>query len=714
MSIKTAEALISEVKSHNPLADEKLLRKAYSFALKAHRDQLRKSGEFFVSHPLEVALICASFGLDTPTIVAALLHDVVEDTSVQMGEIKREFGSEVANLVDGVTKLERVRLKPDSLQGENLRKMVVAMAQDVRVILIKLADRLHNMRTIDFLPKSKQKEKAKETLEIYAPLAHRLGIAHIKTELEDLAFRVLEPEKFNTIQKLVRETRGGREAYLTQAKKILKRELKRVGITADVSGRVKHFYSIYQKMKEKGKEFHEIYDLSALRIIVNSVRDCYAALGVVHSLWKPIPGRFKDYIAMPKFNMYQSLHTSVIGPDGKPLEIQIRTQEMHYIAEYGIAAHWRYKEGMKEPDKFEERISWLRQVLELGSELKDPEEFMKSLKLDLVPDEVYVFTPKGDVITLPQGATPIDFAYAIHTEVGHSCVGAKVNKQIVPLDYELQVGDIVEIITSKTSPGPSRDWLRIVKTSRARSKIRQWFSREEREDNIQLGKEALHKALRKHRLEGAVSFESDVFEKLAKEFNYKSIDDFLAGIGSGKVSPKQVAGRIIQLLSLTPLEEKVEIKPVKKKEERKVGVKVKGVGDVLVRLARCCNPVPGDEIVGFITRGRGVSVHRKDCPNLRELSRDEERFVPVSWERRQKGPFQVEIKVEALDRTKLLKDVSAVLSDSGVNILSAQVSTTKDGLAILRFVFELGNLKLLKRIFQDIKRVDSVFNVERV
>jgi GTP pyrophosphokinase len=570
------------------------------------------------------------------------------------------------------------------------------------------------MRTIDFLPKSKQKEKAKETLEIYAPLAHRLGIAHIKTELEDLAFRVLEPEKFNTIQKLVRETRGGREAYLTQAKKILKRELKRVGITADVSGRVKHFYSIYQKMKEKGKEFHEIYDLSALRIIVNSVRDCYAALGVVHSLWKPIPGRFKDYIAMPKFNMYQSLHTSVIGPDGKPLEIQIRTQEMHYIAEYGIAAHWRYKEGMKEPDKFEERISWLRQVLELGSELKDPEEFMKSLKLDLVPDEVYVFTPKGDVITLPQGATPIDFAYAIHTEVGHSCVGAKVNKQIVPLDYELQVGDIVEIITSKTSPGPSRDWLRIVKTSRARSKIRQWFSREEREDNIQLGKEALHKALRKHRLEGAVSFESDVFEKLAKEFNYKSIDDFLAGIGSGKVSPKQVAGRIIQLLSLTPLEEKVEIKPVKKKEERKVGVKVKGVGDVLVRLARCCNPVPGDEIVGFITRGRGVSVHRKDCPNLRELSRDEERFVPVSWERRQKGPFQVEIKVEALDRTKLLKDVSAVLSDSGVNILSAQVSTTKDGLAILRFVFELGNLKLLKRIFQDIKRVDSVFNVERV
>jgi GTP pyrophosphokinase len=417
---------------------------------------------------------------------------------------------------------------------------------------------------------------------------------------------------------------------------------------------------------------------------------------------------------MPKFNMYQSLHTSVIGPDGKPLEIQIRTQEMHYIAEYGIAAHWRYKEGMKEPDKFEERISWLRQVLELGSELKDPQEFMKSLKLDLVPDEVYVFTPKGDVITLPQGATPIDFAYAIHTEVGHSCVGAKVNKQIVPLDYELQVGDIVEIITSKTSPGPSRDWLRVVKTSRARSKIRQWFSREEREDNIQLGKEALHKALRKHRLEGVVSFESDVFEKLAKEFNYKSIDDFLAGIGGGKVSPKQVAGRLIQLLSLAPSEEKAEIKPVKKKEERKVGVKVKGVGDVLVRLARCCNPVPGDEIVGFITRGRGVSVHRKDCPNLKELFRDEERFVPVSWERRQKGPFQVEIKVEALDRTKLLKDVSAVLSDSGVNILSAQVSTTKDGLAILRFVFELGNLKLLKRIFQDIKRIDSVFNVERV
>jgi GTP pyrophosphokinase len=469
-------------------------------------------------------------------------------------------------------------------------------------------------------------------------------------------------------------------------------------------------------MKEKGKEFSEIYDLSAIRVIVETVKDCYAALGVVHSLWKPIPGRFKDYIAMPKFNMYQSLHTSVMGPEGKPLEIQIRTQEMHQIAEFGVAAHWRYKEKIKTPDEFEKRLSWLRQVFELGSELKDPREFLRSLKLDLVPEEVYVFTPRGDVVSLPQGSTPLDFAYQIHTEVGHSCVGAKVNKRIVPLDYKLKTGDVVEILTSKSSPGPSRDWLKIVKTSRARSKIRQWFSREEREDYSQIGREALQKILKKQGLLNTVSFESAEFENLARSFNYKKVEDFLAGIGSGQVSAKQVVSRLIQERSKQTPQPAVSTsaKKIKVKEVTESGVKVKGVSDVLVRLASCCNPVPGDEIIGYVTRGRGVTVHRLNCPNLKELLKDEQRLIEVSWSRKLKGPFKTEIRVQALDRTHLLRDVSTVLSDSGVNILSATVTTTRDGLAILDFVFELGNLSLLKTILANVRKVDSVFDVQRV
>jgi GTP pyrophosphokinase len=714
-ALAVAKELIEEVHSYNPLADTELLEKAFNFALEAHRHQVRKSGEGYISHPLEVAKICASLGLDTSTIAAALLHDVVEDTSIKLSQVKEEFGEEIASLVDGVTKIERIRWRSQTKQAENIRKVIVAMAEDVRVILIKLADRLHNMRTISHISPQKQRLKAEETLEVYAPLAHRLGIANIKTELEDLSFQVLNKEKYDQIARLVSQTQQARETYIEAVRKILEGELKKMGIEGEVRGRIKHFYSIYQKMQEKGKEFHQIYDLAALRVIVPTVRDCYAVLGVAHSLWKPIPGRFKDFIAMPKFNMYQSLHTSVIGPEGRPLEIQIRTDEMHRIAEYGIAAHWRYKEGVKEADQFEERLSWLRQLLEIGSDLKDPREFMRSLKLGLVPDEVYVFTPKGDVVALPQGATPIDFAYSIHTEVGHACVGAKVNNQIVTLDYELKLGDIVEILTSKSSHGPSRDWLQIAKTSRARSKIRQWFSREEKKDHIQEGKEALQKALRRHKLEREIPFDSPVFSKLAKEFNYKAVDDFMAGMGAGQVSPRQVATRLIQLLALSKeREEKFPLRPVRTKAPQDVGVKVKGVGDVLIRLAHCCNPVPGDKIVGFITRGRGVSIHRADCPNLRELHRFNERLIPVSWDEKKRGPFQIEIKVEALDRTKLLRDVSTVLSDAGVNILSANVSTTKDGLAILRFVFEIGNLSLLKAIFQNIKKVESVFNVERV
>ncbi len=710
-----ADDFFQFLKKQNENIDTALLERAFAFAQKAHGQQQRKSGEAFLSHPLEVARICSNLVLDTPTLAAALLHVVVEDTDVGIEEIKKEFGEEIASLVDGVTRLEMVKLKDES-QAENLRKVVLAMASDIRVVFIKLADRLHNMRTIEHLPPEKQKEKARETLEIYAPLAHRLGISSIKVELEDLAFKVLEPKRYDLIAKLVAETKSHREKYIEEARKILEKELARIGIKAKTEGRLKHFYSIYKKMKEKGKEFSEIYDLSAIRVIVNSLKDCYAALGVVHSLWKPIPGRFKDYIAMPKLNMYQSLHTSVMGPEGKTLEVQIRTQEMHQIAEFGIAAHWRYKEKIAITDEFEKRLSWLRQVFELGSELEDAREFLRSLKLDLLPEEVYVFTPRGDVISLPQGSTPIDFAYQIHTDIGHSCVGAKVNKRIVPLDYQLRTGDVVEILTSKSSPGPSRDWLKITKTSRARSKIRQWFSREEREDYTQIGKEALQKVLKRQGLLNAVSFESAEFENLAKSFNYKKVDDFLAGIGSGHVSPKQVVSRLIQVRSKQALDHGVssQVKKVKVKKSPDSGVIVRGVSDVLVRLASCCNPVPGDEIVGYITRGRGVTVHRLNCPNLKDLLKEEQRLIEVSWSRKLKGPFKTEIRVQALDRTHLLRDVSTVLSDSGVNILSATVTTTKDGLAILDFVFELGNLNLLKTIMNNVKKVESVFDVQRV
>ncbi len=695
--------------------DIALLERAFAFAQEAHGEQQRKSGEAFLSHPLEVAKICSTLTLDTPTLAAALLHDVVEDTNVGIEAVRKDFGEEIASLVDGVTRLEIVQLRDES-QAENLRKVVLAMAADVRVIFIKLADRLHNMRTIEHLPPERQKEKARETLEIYAPLAHRLGISSIKVELEDLAFKVLEPKRYELVVKLVAETKSQREKFIEEARNTLAEELEKIGIKAKTEGRLKHLYSIYKKMKEKGKEFSEIYDLSAIRVIVDSLKDCYAALGVVHSLWKPIPGRFKDYIAMPKFNMYQSLHTSVMGPEGKPLEVQIRTQEMHEIAEFGIAAHWRYKEKIRTADEFEKRLSWLRQVFELGSELKDPREFLRSLKLDLLPEEVYVFTPRGDVVSLPQGSTPLDFAYQIHTEVGHSCVGAKVNKRIVPLDYQLQTGDVVEILSSKSSLGPSRDWLKIAKTSRARSKIRQWFSREEREDHTQVGKEALQKVLKKQGLLNTVSFESAEFESLAKSFNYKKIGDFLAGIGSGQISPKQVVTRLIQYRSKQAAEQVVSaaVKKVKVRGVTESGIIVKGVSDVLVRLASCCNPVPGDEIIGYVTRGRGVTVHRSSCPNLRDLMKDEQRLIEVSWSRKLKGPFKTEIRVQALDRTHLLRDVSTVLSDSGVNILSATVTTTKDGLAILDFIFELGNLELLKTILANVRRVDSVFDVQRV
>ncbi len=722
----TIEGIEAQVRSYSPSVDLAGLQEAYAFALDKHAGQVRRSGEPFITHPLEVAMILAGLHLDTVTLQAALLHDVVEDSGVTLKEVKERFGPEVASLVDGVTKLGRIKFSTVAeAQSQNLRKMLIAMAKDIRVILIKLADRLHNMRTLAALPPEKQREKAIETMEIYAPLAHRLGISQIKWELEDLAFFYLEPKKFNQIQRMVAESRQAREAYLHEVIGQLQAELAAVGIESEIAGRPKHLYSIYQKMTQRGKDFSEIYDLIALRIIVKSVKDCYGALGTVHSIWKPVPGRFKDYVAMPKFNMYQSLHTTVIGPAGRPLEIQIRTEEMHRTAEYGIAAHWRYKEGGRADESFDERLAWLRQMLEWQTELKDPREFMEALKIDLFEDEVFVFTPKGDVISLRKGSTPIDFAYAIHTEVGHHCVGAKVNGSIVPLSYELQMGDRVEILTSKTAT-PSRDWLSIVRTSSARSKIRAYFAKVSRTDDLHAGREEVLKALRKQGMGLGTHGMSKALEAVAHEMNLQSADDLLAAIGAGKVSAKQVVTKLIKQLSrITGAEpSKVEepprgllpsqpMKPPRSKRRAGAGVRVVGLDDVLVRLARCCNPVPGDDIIGFVTRGRGVSVHRRDCPNARELLSQPERIIDVEWDAGTGGVYQVEITIEAVDRTRLLQDVSIALADAGVNVVSASVATNRQGIATMRFLLELGDMGQLGRVLNQVKAVSGVFEARR-
>jgi len=716
MGIRTLER---KVKNHNPKADLELIRRAFVFAKNSHINQHRRSGELFILHPLGVANILADLGLDTQTIIAALLHDVVEDTELTLDDVENKFGPEIRMLIDGVTKLEKIEFKSrEEKQAENLRKMLMAMAQDIRVILIKLADRLHNMRTLSHLSPEKQTEKASETLEIYAPLANRLGISRIKWELEDLAFSVLEPKKYAEIRKMVAERLEKREAYLNQTVKAIKKELKKVGIVGEIEGRPKHFYSIYQKMMQKNRDFDEIYDLIGIRISVDTVKDCYAALGTIHALWKPIPGRFKDYIGMPKFNMYQSLHTTVIGPLGRPLEIQIRTEQMHKTAEYGIAAHWRYKEKRKK-DSFDEKLSWLRQILEWQNELKDPREFMENLKIDLFQDEVFIFTPKGEVMSLPAGATPLDFAYAIHTEVGHRCIGAKANNQIVPLEYELQMGDIVEILTSKVAGGPGKDWLNIAKTSRARNKIKQWFSKERKEDDGQLGREIFQKLLRQKGLT-QTSFPPELLEAVSREFNFAKLDNLYSSIGAGNVSPKQILTRMLKQSKKLKEEETTGAiladvttqAPVR--TERKVGVRVKGVDGALIKLATCCNPVPKDEIIGFVTRGKGISVHRKSCPNAKELLKDADRMIEVYWDAKRGTTFKVEIEVEALDRKKLLKDVSTVISDSGVNIISASATITKDQTALFRFLFEVGSAIHLENILKSIKKIDAVFDAYRV
>jgi len=714
----TIEKLENKIRSYNPQADLKLIEDAYYFAKKAHDGQHRASGELFIFHPLEVAMILADLELDTATIAAGLLHDVVEDTQYSIEDIEKNFGSEIALLVDGVTKLGKLEFKSkEEQQAENLRKMLLAMAKDIRIILIKLADRLHNMRTLKSMPVEKQKEKAIETLEIFAPLAHRLGISKIKWELEDLAFRYLEPEHYYDLVDKVAKKRREREEHINEMITILKQKLESAGIKADIQGRPKHFYSIYKKMKEQNKTFDQIYDLTAVRVIVDTVRDCYAALGVVHTLWKPIPGRFKDYIAMPKPNMYQSLHTTVIDSKGEPLEIQIRTYEMHKTAEYGIAAHWRYKEGNK-VDEFDKKLSWLREILDWQRDLKDAKEFMESLKLDLFTDEVYVFTPKGDVINLPAGSCPIDFAYRIHTDVGNRCIGAKVNGKMVPLDYKLSNGDIVEIITSSHSSGPSWDWLKFVKSTQAKSKIKQWFKKERREENIVKGKELLEKEAKRQGYDFYQIIKHDFLEGFLKKLSMQSIEDLYAAVGFGGISPTQAFQKILDEYKKTIKSEKlvIEDKVVQKSKKQvvsKEAVKVEGIDNILVKFSRCCNPVPGDKIVGYITRGRGVSIHRYDCPNVQN-NLYKERLIEVKWDTFKENSYPVEIEASAYDRPGVLSEVINLIGDMKTTIDAVNARATKNGIAIIDLVLEIKDKQHLENVIQKLKRINGVFEVKRV
>ena len=717
--------------------DEELLARAFSFADMAHKGQCRKSGEPFIVHPVEVALILADLRMDVETLCAALIHDTVEDSDVTLAEVEETFNERIAHLVDGVTKISRIEVESLSdEQAQTIRKMFVAMSKDIRVIVIKLADRLHNMRTLGALREDRRIFKARETLEIYAPIAHRLGINNIKWELEDLSFYYLEPNKFKQISRMVTESRSEREGYLDQIISILHDEMEKVNIQAQIMGRPKHLYSIYQKMTKKGKGFSEIYDLIAVRIIVKSVKDCYSALGAVHTLWHPMPGRFKDYIAMPKFNMYQSLHTTVIGPAGRPLEVQIRTEEMHRQSEYGVAAHWRYKEkGGKGGDALDQQLSWLRQMVDWQDETQDSREFLKDLKVDLAPTEVFVFTPKGEVMSLRAGSTPVDFAYAIHTEVGNHCVGAKVNGAIVPLTYELQLGDRVEILTQK-SASPSRDWLNLVKTPSARSKIRSYFSKISRSDDLQFGRDKLTREMRKHGLGISSAQSMRAIKTVSEHLGYNDPDDMLVNIGTNKESAQHVANRLLKILVdrgteadelpglgaseistgvLPPMLTSVK-RPKKHEAHTSNGVVVKGIDDVLVRLSRCCNPVPGDDILGFVTRGRGVSVHRADCPNAQDLMNHPERIIEVSWDGApSKGTsFKVEVFIEALDRMNLLRDVTVILSEMGANVLSCTTSSHRDGMVEMRFLFQVSDISHIDLVLKKLRSVDGVFDARRM
>lgn len=717
------EELFQLIKSYSSKADFAAIKKAYNYAASAHREQRRFSGEPYIVHPLETAKILAELELDQETIMAGLLHDVVEDTGISLEDIKEQFGGEVALLVDGVTKLSRIEFKSkEEQQVENLRKMFLAMAKDIRVILIKLADRLHNLRTLKYHHAPKQMEIANETLEVFAPLAHRLGIYRIKWELEDLALRFKDPEKYFELVDKIAKTRGKREEYIHSVILILNDKLAAMGIEADIQGRPKHLYSILAKMQEQQKDINEIYDVTAVRCLVNTVRDCYATLGIVHTLWTPIPGRFKDFVAMPKSNMYQSIHTSVIGPQGEPFEIQIRTREMHRTAEYGIAAHWRYKEGGKGDREFDKKLAWLRQLLEWQHDLRDAREFMESLKIDLFADSVFVFSPKGDVVELPAGSVPLDFAYRIHTDVGHRCTGAKVNGRIVPLDYKLKNGDILVILTSKTS-GPKRDWLNIVKTSHAKTKIRQWFKKEQRDENILKGKESLEREIKKQGLDTDL-IKSDKLLEIGKKLNILSLEDLYAVIGDGQITAGNILGKIKMEEAKTEkkgmlAEEvqalKTEVKPAAGWGKPTKGIRVKGIDNLLIRLSHCCNPVPGDPIVGYITRGRGVSIHRADCRNIISYQNYErERLVEVAWDKEFTEPFQVKLEANGMDRAGFLSDVMAVLVEMKISANWVTARGKKDGGAVIEMVLEMKGMEQLEHIMNKIRRVKDVYDVRRV
>lgn len=708
--------VITAFRDHYPAAKVEDIERAFAAASHAHEGQLRKSGDAYITHPVAVAQILAELGLNSETIIAALLHDTVEDTSYSLKQIKAEFGDQVSALVDGVTKLDKLIYGPTA-EAETVRKMVVAMSRDIRVLVIKLADRLHNARTWKYVSAENAERKARETLDIYAPLAHRLGMNAIKWELEDLAFEVLEPKKFEEITRLVAERSPSREALSDDVVALVEEDLKRDGIEATVTGRQKHFYSVYQKMVVRGREFNDIYDLVGIRVLVKDVRDCYAVLGSIHARWSPVPGRFKDYIAMPKFNLYQSLHTTVIGPSGKAIEIQIRTFDMHARAEYGIAAHWKYKQGgdnQKSPE-----MLWLRQLHDWQKETEDPSEFLEALRFDLGSPEVFVFTPKGNVIALPGGSTPVDFAYAVHTEVGNRCVGAKVNGRLVPLESQLTNGDVIDVLTNKSEhAGPSRDWLNFVKSPRARSKIKAWFSKERREEAIDAGRESIARQMRKAGLPLQKIFAGHSLLELAHELKYPDISALYAAVGDGHVSAASVVEKLVSTLGVEDShpEPSIDTTSVGLTSSRRTSnaVVVSGIDDVLVKLARCCTPVPGDSIIGFITRGSGVSVHRSDCINAADLKAHQgDRIVEVSWLAGAASVFLVNIQVEALDRSRLLSDVTRTLSDQHVNILSAAVSTSKDRTAISRFTFEMADASHLDSVLSAVRQIEGVYDVYR-
>ncbi len=727
------EPLFRAVRTNHPKADLTLLERAYLVAEKAHGTQTRKSGDPYITHPLAVATILGDIGMTEPTLCAALLHDTVEDTSYTLEELRSDFGDEVALLVDGVTKLDKVKYG-DSAQAETIRKMIVAMSRDIRVLVIKLADRLHNMRTLRYLKQDKQERIARETLEIYAPLAHRLGMNTIKWELEDLAFATLHPKIYDEIVRLVAERAPSRDQFLAKVIEQVENDLKEARITALVTGRPKHYYSIYQKMIVRGREFSDIYDLVGIRILVESDRDCYAALGVLHSRWNPVPGRFKDYVAMPKFNMYQSLHTTVIGLEGKPVELQIRTFAMHRRAEYGVAAHWKYKERATKGDDTDKAattqgtsnsdMAWVRQLLDWQQETEDPGEFLESLRFEINTSEVYVFTPRGDVIALPTGSTPVDFAYAIHTEVGHRTIGARVNGRLVPLESPLDNGDVVEVFTSKApNAGPSRDWLSYVKSPRARNKIRQWFTKERREEAIEQGKEQIARLMRKEGQPLKRVLTHDSLSTVAAEMRLSDVSALYAAVGEGNVGAQTVVRRVIDLHggvdgATEDLAEGVQLTSERVRAKRSAGgdagVIVRGISDVWVKLAKCCTPVPGDKILGFVTRGAGVSIHRADCTNAKSLQSQPERLVDVEWAPTAQSMFLVNIQVEALDRARLLSDITKVLSDVHVNILAASLQTTRDRVAKSRFTFEMGDPKHLGHVLKAVRSVDGVFDAYRV